>query len=62
MGQSAGNQFFYNEWFEKLKSHFLWQTALINLKFRTNDDNGTAGIVNTFTQQVLTETTLFTFR
>ena len=49
-----------NEGLEQFKSHFLRKTTLINLKIRTYNDNGTTGIVNTFTEQVLTETSLLT--
>ena len=42
-------QFLHNERLEQLNSHLLRKTTLIDLKFRTNDDNGTAGIVNTLT-------------
>ena len=34
----------------------------MHFEFRTNYDYGAAGIVNTFTQEVLTEATLFTFK
>ena len=62
VGQSAGNQFFHNERFEQLNGHFLRQTTLINLQLRTYNDNRTAGIVNTFSEKVLTETSLLTFQ
>ena len=44
---SAFYQPFHNERFEKFDCHFLRQTALINLQFRTYDDNRTTGIVYT---------------
>ena len=50
------------EGLEKLDCHFLGKTALIELKLGTNNDNGTTRIVNTFTEKVLTETTLLTFK
>ena len=34
----------------------------MKLQFRTNNNNRTGRIVNTFTKQVLTETSLFTFQ
>ena len=46
---------------KQFQSHFFRQSALIQLQFRTDHDNATTGIVNTFTQQVLSESTLFTF-
>ena len=55
-------QFLHNEGFEQFDGHLLRKTALINLQLRTYDDNGTSGIVNTLTQQVLTETSLLTFQ
>ena len=51
-----------DERLEKLESHFLRQTALIHFQLRAYYDNGTAGVVNTFTEQVLTETSLLTFQ
>ena len=50
----------HDEGLEQLKRHFLGQTALINFELGSDDDNGTAGIVNTLTEQVLTETSLLT--
>ena len=47
-----------NERLEQFQCHFLRQTALIHPQFRTNDDNRTTGVVNTLTEQVLTESTL----
>ena len=35
------NQLLHNKWLEELQSHFLWQTALVNLKLRSDYDNGT---------------------
>ena len=55
-------QFGINERLEQLQSHLLRQTALMQLEFRTDRNNRTAGIVNALTQQVLTETTLFAFQ
>ena len=54
------SQFLHNKRLEQLDCHLFRKTALINLKFRTNYDNGTTGIVNTLTEKVLTETTLLT--
>ena len=51
-----------NERFEQLSSHVLRQTALVQVQVGTDDDNGTTRVVNTFTEQVLTETTLFTLQ
>ena len=35
-------EFFHNKWLKQLDRHFFWKTTLINLKFRTYDDNGTS--------------------
>ena len=52
----------HNEGLEQLKSHLGRQTALIDLQLGTDDDNRTSGIVNTLTEQVLSETSLLTFK
>ena len=56
------NQLLHNKWLEKLQSHFLWQTTLMELQLRAYNDNGTSRVVNTLTQQVLTETSLLTLK
>ncbi len=56
--QLAGNELLHDERLEQLQRHFLGQTALIELKLRTDNNNGTAGIVHALAQQVLTETSL----
>src|SRR6266446_4320230 len=45
-----------NEWFEKHERHLLWQTALIQLQLRADDDNRAARIIDAFAEQVLAET------
>ena len=62
VGSSVCNKLFHNERFEKLDCHFFRKTTLIDLQFRSNDDNRTSGIVNSFTKKVLTETSGFTFQ
>ena len=47
---------------EQLQSHLLGQTALIHLQLGADYDYRTTGVVNTLTQQVLTETSLLTFQ
>ena len=44
-----------DERLEKSERHFLGKTALRELKFRTDDDNRTAGVVDALTEKVLTE-------
>ena len=55
----ALDELVHNERLEEFECHFLWQTALIKFEFGADDDNRTTGIVDTFTEQVLTETALF---
>ena len=63
IGSAAGfDKAFHNKGLKQLKSHFLRKTALVHLKFRANYDNRTAGVVNTFTEKVLTETSLLTLK
>ncbi|CRH93010.1 Uncharacterised protein [Chlamydia trachomatis] len=50
-----------HERLEKLQSHRLWQTTLVQLEIRTNHNHGTPRIIYTFTKQVLTETSLLAF-
>ena len=54
------NQALDHERLEQLESHLLRQTTLVEFQLRTNHDHGTTGVVNTLTEQVLTETTLLT--
>ena len=56
------NKTFHNERLKQLKCHFLGKTALMHFKLGSYYDNGTAGIVDTFTEEVLSETTLLTFK
>ena len=52
-------QLFQYKRLKQFQRHFLRQPALIHPQFRANHDYATAGIVNTFAQQVLAETALF---
>src|SRR5688572_12446879 len=45
-----------DEWLEQYERHFLRQTALMELEFRTDHDDRTTGIIDTFAEQVLAET------
>ena len=56
------NQLTNDKWFVKFSSHQFRKTALTHLQLRTNDDYRTSRVVNTLTQQVLTETSLFTLQ
>ncbi len=53
------DQPFHDKRLKQLKSHFFRQAALIYLKLGADNDNRTARVVNTFTEQVLAETSLF---
>ena len=50
-----------HEGLEQLNRHLLGQTALVHLQLRTHHDHGTTGVVDPFTQQVLTEAALLAF-
>ena len=47
VGGSVGNQLLHNKRLKQLNGHFLWKSALVYLKLRSNHDNGTSGIVHT---------------
>jgi len=58
VGNAFLHQVLHDKGLEQLQSHLLGQTALVHLQLRADDDNGTAGVVNTLAQQVLTEAAL----
>ena len=62
--ERVDNAFFFqaldDERLVKFKSHALRETALVHAKFRSHDNHGTAGVVNTLTEQVHTEAALLT--
>src|SRR5918999_4464961 len=47
---------------EQLQSHLLRQSALVQPKFRSDNNDRTAGIIDPFAEQVLTEPTGFTLQ
>ena len=53
-------KFIKNERLEQFQGHQLRQTALVQFQLRTDDDDGTARVVDALTQQVLTETAALT--
>jgi len=57
---TALNELANDERLVKLCRHQLRETALANLQLGTDNDNRTCGIVDTLTEQVLTETALLT--
>ena len=48
----------HHEGLEELKRHGRGKAALVQLEVRVDDDNGTAGVVDTLAQQVLAEAAL----
>src|SRR5215471_6778962 len=54
-------EFVINKGLEQLEGHFFRQSALMQPEFGTNDDDRTARVVDSFSQQVLTEATGFSF-
>ena len=56
------DELLHDERLEEFQCHFLRKTALVHLHFRADNDNRTAGIVDTFPEQVLTETALLPFQ
>src|SRR4051812_36661401 len=49
-----------DEWLEELERHLLRQSALIQLQFGADHDDGASGVVNALTEQVLAEAALLT--
>ena len=54
----VSHEFVHDERLKEFERHFFGKTALIQFEFGSDDDNRTTGIVYTFTEKVLTETTL----
>src|SRR4030042_1304186 len=52
-------QLMKNERLEELQGHLLGQAALIELEFRSDNDDGPAGVIDPLAQKVLTEAPLF---
>ena len=61
-GYTCLYQTLHNEGLEELECHFLRKTALIKLKSGADNDNRTAGVVNSLTEKVLTEAALLTLK
>ena len=62
LSKAQVNETLHDEWLEELESHQLWQTTLVQLELRTNDDYRTTRVVNALTQKVLTEAALLTLQ
>src|SRR2546423_13998641 len=50
-----------DERLEQNQSHLLRQTTLMKLEFGSDHDHGAAGVIDALAQQILTETSAFTF-
>ena len=50
-----------NKGLKQLQRHFFGQATLVQFQLWPHNNHGTTGIVDTFPQQVLTETALFPF-
>src|SRR5512133_543920 len=59
LNDSSFNKLPDDKGFVKLCCHFLRKAGFMKLKFRTNNNNRTCRIINTFSKKVLTETSLF---
>ncbi len=53
--ETALFKFVVDKRLEQFQCHFFRQSALMQFKLGTDDDNRTTGVVNTFTEQVLPE-------
>ena len=51
-----------NEWLEQHERHLLGQAALVKLQLWPNNDHRTTGVIYTFAEQVLAETTALTLK
>ena len=60
LGNPPCHKLLHHKGLKKLDSHFLRETALINFQLRPHHDNGTSGIIHTFSQQVLAEASRLT--
>ena len=46
-----------NKWLEQFQRHFFRQAALMQFQRRADHDYGTTGVIDTFAEQILAETT-----
>ena len=58
VGNAVLDELFHDERAEELNGHFLRHAALIELQIRADDDNASAGVVDTLAEQVLAEAAL----
>ena len=62
LGDLLLNQRLHNERLEQLKRHLLRNTALVKFQVRTDDNNGSSGVVNALTEKVLSEAAFLTLK
>ena len=62
MRSAVFHKLLHNKRLEQLQCHFLRKTTLVHFQFRTNNDNGSSGVVYSLTKKVLSETSLLTFQ
>ena len=62
VGITASLEVADDERFKQNKRHLLRKTALCEFQFRTDNDDRTAGVVDSFSEQVLTEASLLAFQ
>ena len=53
------DELLHHEGLEEFDRHLLRQAALIDLQFGADNDNGTAGVVHSFSEKILAETAVF---
>src|SRR5882724_6438955 len=53
---ALGFELVVDERLEELERHLLGQTALVELEFRADDDDGASGVVHALAEKVLAET------
>ena len=61
VGVSAVFEFADDEGFEEDEGHFFGEAALVELEFGADDDDGAAGVVYAFAEEVLAEASAFAF-
>ena len=62
MRKTSRNELLHNERLEQLYRHLLRKSALVYLHFGTYDDNRTAGVVDSLSEKVLSETSLLSLQ
>ena len=51
-----------DEWLEKHQRHLLGQPALVQFQIRSNHDDGTSRVIDSFSEKVLAKTSAFAFQ